>query len=233
MKLPPVSFGKLKRRYKRFLVDILTKDGEELTIYSPNTGKMTACSEPNSEIAYSDSMSLTRKLRYTLELVKNKNGWVGVRPDLANALVKEAIEKHQIPELVGYQQLKTEVPYGTSSRIDLLLTEHPILPNCYIEVKSATWVAVDGCYAFPDAPSSRAAKQLREMVELKHQGLRVVVFYLVQCSGGNQVRVAHEIDPHYAEMVKLAKQNGVEFLAWHCKVTPEEICLNAPLKVID
>lgn len=232
MKLPPLKFGRLIKRYKRFLVDVETESGEVLTIYSPNTGKMLGCSTPGSRIAYSDSMSTTRKLRYTLELVENQNGWVGVRPDLANHLVEEAIKGNQIEELAGYNRCKAEVPYGKNCRADFLLSEHSTLPDCFVEVKSATCVAEDGCYIFPDAPSIRAVKQLREMMVLRQQGLRCVVLYVVQCSGGNYVRAAKEIDPDYAEIVEEAKRKGIEFYARYCRIDNESITIDDALIVM-
>ena len=47
--------GVLLKRYKRFLADITTQEGESITIHCPNTGSMKNCQEPGSRIWYSDS----------------------------------------------------------------------------------------------------------------------------------------------------------------------------------
>src|SRR4051812_21357012 len=62
---PQLQPGILRRRYKRFLADIVTDAGEPLTIHCPNTGAMTGCDAPGSRIWYSRSPRSARKYPHT------------------------------------------------------------------------------------------------------------------------------------------------------------------------
>ena len=77
MKLPPLQPGILIKRYKRFLTDV-ELSGQIVTVHCPNSGSMKGVSEPGSPVMISRSNNPKRKLKYTLELVKAKDIWVGI-----------------------------------------------------------------------------------------------------------------------------------------------------------
>lgn len=118
---PELIKGVLVRRYKRFLTDVLI-EGELVTVHCPNTGGMTNCVVEGSPCWLTDSNNPKRKYRYGWELATTSTGHLaGINTLRANALVNEAIENGVINELQGYNDLQTEVKYGDSSRIDVLL----------------------------------------------------------------------------------------------------------------
>lgn len=215
--------GKLIKRYKRFLADIETIDGEVMTIHCPNTGSMRHCAEPGYGVWYSTSSNAKRKYPSTWELAETQVGeFIGINTNNANKLVIEAVAAQNIPELVGYDSLQTEVKYGIeNSRIDLLLTDSN-RADCYIEVKSVT-LNEDGAGYFPDAVSTRGQKHLRELANIAESGHRAVLFYCVQHTGIQSVTPARDIDPKYAEAMNQAIQSGVEVIAYGCAIDPAEI----------
>src|SRR5512138_3767816 len=120
MKLPhPLYPGRLLRRYQRFLADVLLDSGETVTAHCPNSGSMKGCAIPGSPVLLSISSNPTRKYPHTWELVESDGVWAGINTALPNRIVHEAIARGEIPELVGYGNIRPEVPYGTASRIDL------------------------------------------------------------------------------------------------------------------
>ena len=136
---PALQPATLIKRYKRFLADVITPDGRELTLHCANTGAMTGCATPGDTVWYSTSDNLKRKYAHSWELTETQqHHWICVNTLRANQLVREAITQGRIPELSGYSKLTSEVKYGAeNSRIDLMLQAEN-QPDCYIEVKSGT-----------------------------------------------------------------------------------------------
>jgi sugar fermentation stimulation protein A len=190
---------------------------------------MKGCALPGSRVLLSKSDNPKRKLHYTWELVEVDGGWVGINTGHPNRLVREGIEQGVIEELQGYASLRPEVPYGESSRIDLLLEGTTGL--CYVEVKNVTLVEETRAL-FPDAITLRGQKHLRELMAMARQGHRAVILYVVQRQDGASVSPAESIDPEYGRLLRLAMANGVEAMAYHALVTPEEIRLDHRLPVV-
>lgn len=228
---PPLQPATLIGRYKRFLADVSTPDGQQLTLHCPNTGAMTGCGEPGSTVWYSTSDNPKRKYPHTWELTQTAEGaMIGINTLRANQLVKEAILADRVAALNGYTSLNSEVKYGTeNSRIDLLL-QAPEQVNCYIEVKSVTLSRQQGGF-FPDAVTTRGQKHLRELINVVREGERAVLFFAVMHSAISVVSPARDIDPAYTQLLSDAYQQGVEIMAWRTHITPTGMTLEKPLPV--
>lgn len=226
MYLPPVIFGTLIKRYKRFLADVELENGTVITAHCPNTGRMTTCAEPGWRVALSDSQNPKRKHRYTWELVHNGNCWICVNTGRANEMAFEAVSNGSIPELAGYREVLREQKFG-NSRFDLLLCDGE--KRCYVEIKNVTLLTGDGCYAFPDAVTERGRKHLLELIEVIKAGQRAAMLYVIPRSDGAAFRAAREIDPAYAEALEAALEAGVEIYAWQAAVSPSEMRLCKPI----
>ena len=145
-----------------------------------------------------------------------------------NYLVREAISQGTIPELSGYQDIRSEVKYGNNSRIDLLLSGPA--GSCYVEVKNVTLLCGEEAQ-FPDAVTTRGQKHLRELMQVVQTGGRGVIFFVVQRADAQTFGPADSIDPNYGKLLRLAIQNGVEALAYQAHVGPEEIYLTRRLQI--
>jgi sugar fermentation stimulation protein A len=228
----PLQRVKLIRRYKRFLADVEWPDGRQMTVHTANTGSMLGCSTPGNSIWIRDSENHKRKYRYSWEISEtDNNSLIGVNTILANKLVVEGIERGVINELSDYNTIKTEVPYGERSRIDILLQDgQKSRPDCYVEVKNVT--AREGDYAiFPDAVTARGTKHLQELVNMVQAGYRSVIFFCIQRNDVSLFRAAHEIDPVYAKTLAYAVEQGVEALAYSVTISPDEIALSSKIAV--
>ncbi|HKJ63876.1 MAG TPA: DNA/RNA nuclease SfsA [Desulfopila sp.] len=216
----------LVKRYKRFLADVILDTGEQTTVYCPNTGSMKSCSRTGSRVYLSRSERPGRKYPMTLEIVESDGTWVGVNTGLANGIVAEAIEAGIVAEIGDFEILHREVKVSQSSRLDLLVEGRR--GKTYIEVKNCTLVE-GGVAMFPDAVTARGTKHLLELVELRRQGHRAVIFYLVQRGDGRLFRPAALIDPRYAETLSKAVSEGVEMLAYAATISPAGIRLSSSL----
>ena len=230
---PPLEEGRLLRRYKRFLADIETAGGEQLTIHCPNTGSMLNCMSEGCRVWFSRSQDPRRKLPGTWELGETPHGRLAcINTARANALVEEALRGGVITELIGFTGLRREVRFGEeNSRADFRLefTSGP----AWIEVKSVTLGFADSTVAaFPDARTERGARHLRELAAQARAGVRAVQLYCVNLSGIEAVRAAQEIDPAYAAGLREAREAGVEVLAYGAEITPEAIRLVRRLDVL-
>ena len=212
--------GKLVKRYKRFLADIILEDGQEITAHVPNSGAMTSCIEDNCDVWVSFHDNPKRKLKYTLELTKMAENLICTNTGVANKIAIEAIENSTIKELQGYTSLKPEQKYGQNSRIDILLENEN--EKCYVEVKSVS-LRIDDYLAFPDAVTSRGTKHLNELYEMTLQGHRAVMLYIIQRTDDLPFRLAKEIDKKYFEAFNEVTTKGVEVLVYQSCIDFENI----------
>jgi sugar fermentation stimulation protein A len=218
--------GRLVRRYKRFLADVLLDaDGETITAHCANPGSMLGLAPEGARVFLSKSDNPKRKLAYSWEIVEVDGVLVGINTAHPNGLVEEALAAGLVGELAGYSSLRREVRYGKNSRIDILLEESDGRP-VYVEVKNVHLMREPGLAEFPDSVTARGAKHLVEMGDMVEQGARAAMVYLVQRPDCARMNLAADIDPAYAAAFAAARERGVEAYAIGCRITPEEIVVD-------
>ncbi len=224
---PPLVRGTLLRRYKRFLADVLLANGETVVAHCPNPGSMLSVAEPGSDVWLTPNDKPGRVLRWTWELIRVGEAFVGINTDRPNRLAMEALILQSIPEFTGYASIRREVRYGRNSRIDLLL-EAPDRPTCFVEVKNVTLrrgSAAGQPVEFPDSVTGRGAKHLAELADAVALGHRAVMLYVAQRADGQRLRFAADIDPGYAAAAVQARAAGVESICYRCRVNVDEVHL--------
>ena len=230
----PLIRGRLVKRYKRFLADVMLDSGEAVTATCPNTGSMIGLTAPGSVVWLSESDSPTRKYRHTWEMVEADLGrgpsLVGINTNKPNALVAEALGAAHISELCDYASLRREVKYGVNSRIDLLL-ECGTRGLCYVEIMNVHMMRTAGKAVFPDSVTERGTKHLAELSAMVGEGHRAVMMYLIQRGDAETLSLARDVDPNYGKAFDAAKAAGVEMLAYRCRLSPEEIVVDAAVPI--
>ena len=215
--------GKLLKRYKRFLADIILENKEIITAHVPNSGAITSCIEENCDVWITFHDNPKRKLKYTLELTLINENLICTNTGVANKIAIEAIKNGTIKELQNYTSLKPEQKYGQNSRIDILLENEN--EKCYVEVKSVS-LKIDDYLAFPDAVTSRGTKHLNELYEMTLQGHRAVMLYIIQRTDNLPFRLACEIDKKYCELFNEVTKKGVEVLVYQSNIDYENIYID-------
>jgi sugar fermentation stimulation protein A len=233
MRFPaPLIPATLRRRYKRFLADVVLPGGEEVTVHVANPGAMTGLAMPGLKVWLSKSDKPGRKLPYSWELVEVDLGggveMVGINTGHPNALAADAIAAGAIPELSGYAAVRREVRYGRNSRVDFLL-QSPGRPDCYVEVKNVHLMRTSGLAEFPDSVTARGARHLDELAKAVASGARAVMLFLIQIGSARRFALARDIDPAYGAAFDRARGQGVEACAYRCALTCEGIEVAAPV----
>lgn len=229
MLLPePRQQGTLIQRYKRFLADIRLTDDKILTVHCPNSGSMRGCSAPGSQVIISRSANPKRKYPWTLEIVRDRETWIGVNTGLTNKIVREALENGTIRDFGKIISIRQEVKISTKSRLDFLIetTEGDV----YLEVKNCS-LAHENTALFPDAVTARGTKHMEELINLAGNGKRAAVLFCVQRGDARRFTPAAEIDPVYTDALCRAAAHGVKVLAYQADVRPESVTITHPLPV--
>ena len=203
--------GIFKNRPNRFIAEVEV-DGKLEIAHVPNTGRCKELLVENAIVWLQPSDNPNRKTRFSLHFVENKGVLVSLYSQQANSIVYDAIVNGNIMELAGYSHHQREKTVE-NSRIDIYLSNDD--EECYVEVKGVTLI-VDGEARFPDAPTERGAKHLKELIKLKKQGNRCCVFFLIQHPAGKFFRPNWENDPVFSRTLNEAYSEGVEILVYRC-----------------
>lgn len=221
--------GRLIKRYKRFLCDVLLDSGDIVTAHCANSGSMKACLKEDAKVYLSPQNSPKRKLKFTWEMIDMGSSLVGVNTGVPNKLVASAIESGKIKELKNYDYIKPEIKTSEGTRLDILLKDKDE-NRCYVEIKNATLVE-DGHASFPDAVTTRGQKHLLELESLVKEGDRGVVFFLIQRMDADVFSPADHIDEEYGRLLRRVMKNGVEILCYDTILTPRSIEINKRINV--
>ena len=211
--------GKLLRRYKRFLADVELEDGRVVTAHCTNSGSMKTCLEEGAQVCLTPVNDPKRKTRFTWEMIFINGGWLGINTSAPNLLAFEAIREGKIEKLKGYTSVKREVTFG-DSRFDIFAENDR--EKCFVEVKNVTMKAGDFA-RFPDAVTTRGRKHLETLMQVRQQGMRAVMLYVVQRTDVQKFGPARDIDPQYAVALERAVKAGVEVIPVQAAVSPERI----------
>jgi sugar fermentation stimulation protein A len=215
----PLVQGRLIQRYKRFLADVELEDGSVVTAHCTNSGSMKSCIEKGAPVYLTPVNDPKRKTKFTWEMIFMNGDWIGINTSVPNVLAFEAVRDGKIEKLKGYTQVRREVTFG-DSRFDIFSeNDHE---KCFVEVKNVT-MKEDDFALFPDAVTTRGKKHLETLMQVKKQGIRAVMLYVIQRMDVKKFGPAKEIDPDYAATLKKAYAAGVEIIPVQASVTPERI----------
>ena len=191
---------------------------------------MLSLLDKNNKVWISKANNPKRKLKYTLELIKTKNGLVGINTLKANKIVLEALKNKKIKELNDFKNIKPEAVYDKNTRFDFLLKKNN--KKAFLEVKNVTLSTKKNIAEFPDSITSRGTKHLIKLLEAKNKGYDSYILYLIQRENCDQFQIAENIDIEYKNTFLKVKEKGVKILCYNCKISPQEIKLDRPVKLL-
>ncbi|MHA1144526.1 MAG: DNA/RNA nuclease SfsA [Candidatus Helarchaeota archaeon] len=217
--------GEFISRPNRFL-GIVSVKGKHVQCFIPNPGRMFELLVPKIHVFLRRALNPNRKTAFDLVGVEYRSVLVSIDSNIPNKLLYHSIIRKKIPEL-QYSLVKPEISFG-NSRIDFFLQENS--EKCLMEVKSCTLVE-DGWARFPDAPTKRGSRHVRELIDAKKKGFRAVIFFCIQRNDAIKFSPNDETDPEFGRTLRKAARSGVEILAFTCNYSITEIELDKRIKI--
>ncbi len=192
LEIPNLMKGLFVSRPNRFVGEIKYKGKiESAHIHDP--GRLKELLFEGAEVLFTYSRG---KLKFYIKAVYNDDEWVLIDTALHSNIAQKVFEL--LPEFSKVKEIRREVKLG-NSRIDFLLDDVPL------EVKGVTLVK-EGIALFPDAPTERGARHVREIIE--HNG---IIFFLIfrkaRCFSPNL-----EMDPKFSKNLSEARKKGIKIL---------------------
>ena len=224
-----VVTGRFVSQPNRFIARVEI-NGTVETVHVKNTGRCKELLVTGCAVYLAVADNPTRKTAYDLVGVeKERPGKLPLCINMDSQAPNEAVAEwlpHSglfSPEAV----IRREVTWG-DSRFDFYIEDGE--RRAFIEVKGVT-LERDGVALFPDAPTERGVKHLRELTAAVVAGYEAYVLFVVQMKDITAMRPNDETHPAFGEALRQAADNGVTVLAIDCRVTPQEMKLDAPVRV--
>ena len=213
MKYENITQAKFIKRPNRFIAEVDIEGHKEI-VHVKNTGRCKELLIPGCEVWLTAPGTPDRKTKYDLVAVRKDNGILfNIDSQAPNKVVKEWLAKQD------YSKILPEYTYG-NSRIDFYMERGD--ERFLMEVKGCT-LEIDGMGYFPDAPTERGVKHIRELIKAKEEGYQSILAFVIQMDGVTEVRANVDTHPEFGEALDDAKKAGVEVLFLTCHVEPDEL----------
>lgn len=241
MRYDNICCGYFLERRNRF-VALAEIDGQTETVHVKNTGRCRELLTPGAEVWLvratlpgqkteygsinrrrgADKADSKRKTNFDLVAVRKGNGVLfNIDSQAPNKVVREWLEGQ------GFDRILPEYRYG-QSRIDFCLERGG--ERWLVEVKGCT-LERDGIGYFPDAPTERGTRHLRELTAAVSEGWRAAVVFVMQADGMETVLPNTETDPAFAAALEDAARAGVRNLSLPCHVEPDRLEIRTSEKI--
>ena len=225
MKYPNIHLGRFLRRPNRFIAHV-ELDGQEVVCHVKNTGRCRELLVPGAAVWLCKSDNPARKTAYDLVAVQKGDLLINMDSAAPNAVFGEfAWAGKFLPDTEG---VKSEVRYG-ASRFDFCITAGG--QTHYVEVKGVT-LEEAGVVRFPDAPTERGVRHLRELMDAKAAGYGAHAVFVIQMERAGYFTPNERTHPAFAVALKEAAEAGVQVHAYLCRVTSDGMEMAEPVPVV-
>ena len=218
MRYKNITKAKFIRRVNRFVAEV-SLNGETEVVHVKNTGRGRELLIPGCEVWLTAPGTPDRKTKYDLVAVRKSDGVLyNIDSQAPNKVVKEWLDKQD------YTKVIPEYTYG-DSRIDFYMEKVDSdgkIEKYLMEVKGCT-LEIDGIGYFPDAPTERGVKHIRELIKAREAGYRTALAFVIQMAGVSEVRPYIDMQPEFGEAMEDAKKAGVDIIFYKCHVEPDSL----------
>lgn len=215
--------GIFLERPNRF-VALVEISGNTEVCHVKNTGRCRELLPAGAEVWCLDAASPNRKTRYDLIAVKKGDRIINMDSQAPNTAVKEWLGNGGFGKV---ENLRAEKVFG-DSRFDFYFEKEG--KPCFMEVKGVT-LEDDGVCAFPDAPTQRGTKHIRELIRAAREGYGAYILFVIQMENVKYLHPNDATDPEFGKALREAAAEGVQILALDCKVSPDEMIIGKTVEV--
>ena len=208
-------------RPNRF-VAVCRVENETVRVHVKNTGRCRELLVPGAAVYLEDfdGRMGSRKMRYSLIGVEKEidSGTLMINMDsqAPNKAVSEALSDGTI-KLPGMEEslsVKAEKTFG-HSRFDFY-AEDDGGHKAFIEVKGVT-LEDSGIASFPDAPTERGVKHVRELIRAAEEGYNAYIVFIIQMEGMKEFRPNDKTHRQFGDVLREASESEVKILAYECQ----------------
>lgn len=224
MKYENIVKGEFIERPNRFIAEVVI-DGKTETVHVKNTGRCKELLIKGRTVYLSRAANPERKTKYDLIAVDKDGLLINMDSQIPNGAAEEWLKKGNI--FSEKAVIKREVTYG-KSRFDLYIEDDG--RKAFLEVKGVT-LEENGIVMFPDAPTERGVKHIRELISCMKDGYEAYILFVVQMKGVKYFCPNYKTHPDFADALKDAAKAGVNVIAAECSVAPDRIEINRKIEI--
>lgn len=211
-------------RPNRF-VAYVEQAGKQEICHVKNTGRCRELLIPGAELYVQRSDNPARKTALDLISVKKGAQWVNMDSQAPNKAVAEWLKNGGF----GTKEILVRPEYKyENSRFDFYLETEG--RKAFMEVKGVT-LEEDGTARFPDAPTERGVKHIRELMRCLDDGYEAYILFVIQMKGVHAFEPNDRTHPAFGETLREAAGKGVRILAYDCLVKPDEMTIDQRIEV--
>ena len=215
-------------RPNRFIANVKL-NGKEKTVHVKNTGRCRELLLPGSTVYLAKGESPTRKTEYDLIAVEKvtENGAILINMDsqIPNQVCEELLRSGTI--FSRNAKIRREYTHK-SSRFDFYIEDGD--RKVLLEVKGCT-LESEGVASFPDAPTERGVKHVRELISAIAEGYEAYIVFIIQMKGVYELRPNDITHKEFGDALREAEKSGVKILAFDCIVTPDTITFDKDISI--
>lgn len=224
MKYTEILEGIFKARPNRFIAHVEI-NGKMEVCHVKNTGRCKELLIEGVKVFLEKNDNPNRKTKYSLIGVQKGNLLINMDSQAPNKVIKDWLQSGNL-----FSKEAKIFPEKTfqKSRFDFYVEDKQ--NKIFIEVKGVT-LEQEGLGLFPDAPTQRGVKHIRELCESLQQGYQAYIIFVIQMKGVYSFQPNYTTHPEFGETLVKAEKAGVKILAYDCTVTKDSLEIDQSVPV--
>ncbi len=214
MKYQNIERAVFKERPNRFIAYVETARGREIC-HVKNTGRCRELLMPDATVYVQRNDNPSRKTKLDLIGVEKNQYLINMDSQAPNYAVKEWLMAGNL--FSAQAEIYSEKTYG-DSRFDFYIEDGE--RKAFMEVKGVT-LEIDGVCRFPDAPTKRGVKHIKELVKCMEDGYEAYILFVIQMSPVKYLEPNDITHQAFGDALREAFKAGVHVMARDCRITAD------------